>query len=1016
MGFLQMNFKDFFQNKFFAEDKKYVTSGMPKIFEMAQPFGKKNTTASQTGSVVRKPVLIDNEDIDFLYQFPPEFWIPALHARYHDDLYSALHAREQARQPRYEELIEKVKEALTTQNFNILTDLVSPHNLRRIQKHYGSKWAADYQQNIEKAANGAAKEIAHYIVEEEISDAPVGNEPKIYTFATSGRGQKSFKARSYINRLIHKLERTRGQPHAPHTGLDKFGHTHGQYGYDLYGVKAGRPAVKSRDTDIPHSTQGLQMLTGNTASHRLRRFLATNAHGIYGDLPTAGEEVQLPSGETVKITGHLPVKGAKGRNKERVKDHFIYEKYAAPLESKYYTLLTLANGPFKLADGTVVNPQKFGTNSEKRSEAKRLANQDIEHMKKQGSIAGPPIPGHPEHWKGIPFDQEQTIHLPHFKKQVIEIDKHGNEKAETVDMPFVKPASYFRSVGSRPSDYEREVDENGNPGKIKIGPDGKPILRIPPEERTGYLKDYLPIHSDSYEGLKSANRNKGVHAAGALTLNQNSSEQLHLTYGHKDFMNRKYQVFGPEPGDTRPRPTTAMNLRKLDAAGGGLFYDDIIEGIKKCLSGTGCGEATTRERNIGYNNIEEIHQIVVQKMQQNLADPEMLIPEGRIKFAKNITSSIMQQDHEGGKSRRKRILDPSLRSTGEHEATTQDIATQKLRDKGFDNIGNVVNRRLLSGSHKFPYSVPQMRVLLDSLRQDAAESDTKSHAAKERSRKDVGDDVIELLRNSMRDKKIVASQVLEILKKMIEIDGNIKGKAKIEDAALEMLETLTKSSQSSAQLVTNFTQLPLVKKYVDPDESMAPVVGRDTDLDAAIEKLWNDYLNHIETDNNDRLLPNDQMKAALLPQNGQNVSRIAQAIATHFVGKEDIVAQGVQNAIYDALDMQHGQALAVSPKAQDRQKPTPMQSQNPAALAAKKVNTFSALDRAKATPRDWRPLMQIKDYLALAFHSVFLGLATDETLTKLRQKITTNFDQNQDEVKQALSNIDKEMMINARRK
>jgi hypothetical protein len=768
----------------------------------------------------------------------------------------------------------------------------------------------------------------------------------------------------------------------------------------------------------------------------MKDFLATNAHGIYGDLPKPGEEVELPSGEKAKVKGFQPVAASKGGRQgggDQVQDSFIREKYQNPLESKYYTLLGLANAPFRTLSGEEVNPQSFPSNDKKRKEAVRLARQDIEWLKTNGGISGPPIPGHHQHWKGIPFDQRQTVHLPHFEKEIIEVDKRGREVKTKIDMPFVRPAEYFRSIGILPEDYETD-DE----GKIIIDQrTGQPKLAIPDSERRGYQRDYVSVHPDDYEAIKRATRKKGVYASGALSVNQNTSGAQPLEYGHKDYHDKMFQIFGPEPGDDRPRPTTAMKINKLDARGrfdrsgqGGLFYDDIIRGIRRCLKGSNCGEATVWERNIGLNNIEEIHQIIVQRMQQNLNDPEMLEPSKRSTFAKTQTSMIMQQDHEGGRTRRKRILDPALRQTSmdratksaetgeESSSTTQDIVTQKLRDRGFyrDEIGDTVNRKQLSGQHKFPYDVRQMRALLDELRREAGSADAEAQVAKERSRQDVGQEIIKLLSKSIQDKKVVALQIYELVKKMIEVDGYT---SEVEKAANEVMAAITKEAQTAAQLVANFTQHPLTRKYSDSDELTTQAAqqqvkgGKDPDLDVAIDKLW-DYLKNVDTDDNDKIVPSEEMRTALLPQDGEKASRMAKLVASNFPGKEEVIAAGVQDAIYDALDMEKPQqtpaAQPVRPQQQTPKQPIPIRPQVPAAAAARDVGTLSARERAVNTP-DWQVLKNNRDFLALAFHQKFLARSRKESLQNLRAAILRDYGSsaNQDEVRQALLNIDQEI-------
>lgn len=680
--------------------------------------------------------------------------------------------------------------------------------------------------------------------------------------------------------------------------------------------------------------------------------------------------------------------------------------------------------------GKIVNPQKFSIRSEQEAEANRLAIEVAKWLEEHGNIHGPPIPGHFQHWKGIPFRNHQIIHLPHFTKEISEIDEDGREVKTPVEMPFVKPATYFRSIGSIPEDYER--DEND---RIIINPQtGQPKLIVPQENLRGYQKDYVTVDPNEYEDLLQATRKKGVYASGSLHVNQMSSESQPLEFGHKDYNEKMYQIFGPNPGDGRPTPTTAMKASKLDAYGrvdrtglGGLFYDDIIKGIRNCLNGDKCGGSTSWERNIGLNNIEEIHQIVVQKMQQNLNDPNMLVSGKRITFARTETSKIMQQDHEGGGTRRRRILDPTLRQTSMDRETsaesgsgsssaTQDIVTQKLKDKGFykDEIGDIVNRKKLSGHHKFPYDIHQMRALLDELKQEAGMADHQAQVAKERSRQNVGQEIITLLSKSIQDKKIVALQIYELIKKMIEVDGYTTD---VEKSANEVMATITQNAQTSEQLVANFVQHPLTKKYADSDELQPrsqPQVEAGEDLDVAIDKLWDEYLNDLGDDTG-KLRVDDKMRKALLPQNGEKASQVAKIIASHFPGKEEVIAAGVQDAIYDALDMESPSekkppAVSIPPQQNPPKQPIPLRPETPMAAAAKTVGTLSAEERAAKNP-DWKVLHSNKDFLALAFHPTFLTMLKKESLESLKAAILHKHgnEADQNEVRQAILNIDEQI-------
>lgn len=1039
-----------------AKERDISTKYMPiHLVEMAMK-----------GNIAKTPIRIDNDDLEFLYQFPPRYWSRALHARYHDDLYHALKTRQEAREKRRETIREAVRKALLTQDFSILNGILPTDKISEIKDHYGSEWAAPYKRKGEKtfhnAAFGAADDFSYYHIEDEIPNSPVGEEPKLYRFKAPGSNihkEKfdTFKAKPFINRLIHKLERTRDLEHGAHIGdelikqLRQHGHDRGQYGYDLDRVKEGRPRQKKGDTEIPNSTHGMQMPNYETTVDQVKDLLATNAHRIHGPLPGDADyegdatQVTLPNGEVKKVKGWQPVQAGASKDHEQsgkghseAFDSFIRRKYQDPLEQRYFTLLGMANGSFRTLSGAVVDPKRFGTANEKEAEAKRLAIEDVAWLKESGNISGPPIPGHERYPQGIPFkdvtknpDSKQIVHLPHFDHEITRVGDDGRETKETVSMPYVRPARYFRSIGILPEDFETEEDEDGT-RRVVIDANGKPKISEEAKKRAvGYQKDYIPIHPDEFEELRSAARNKGVYSAGSLSVNKNSSALNTLDYGHHEYSTISDQVFGPDD-PTQPRPETAMRMFSIDDQGRtvkkkgstGQFYEDIIAGIRSCLKGAKCGGATAWERNIAINNIADLHQIVVQKMQQNLRDPEMLTKEGRKNFANNQTSNIMQQDHGGG-TRRKRILDPSLRpvsmdtatrsgETGEESSgATQDIVTQRQRNKPALGPNDVVNRKAMSGSHEYPYDIRKMRDILDSLRSEAGEADKNANIARERSRVETGQEILQLLSKSLHDKNTVSQTLHSLFVKMFQ--SLPTPPENIEKAADEAMEALAERAKTTEQLVAAFANHELVRKFTDADElpSQQPQQTDQppADLPHALEKLQDTYLDAIPQEDG-KPNPTTGMKTALT--SGQVAKVIASSATTDPVDREKI-----QKALQDHINKFLGveaQPVAPTPVVQQPQiqpkRPIPLPQKTPVAAAARTIDLLPAEKQASETP-NWRDLMSNKNYLALAFHKGFLQSAENATLQNLRSWLEKNKLQlSESEYRKALLNIEREIQAN----
>lgn len=1066
------NFKEFFDNKFFWEDRKHAQVHMPvRLLEIAE---NKDITKympislvemAMKGEIAKTPIRIDKDDLDFLYQFPPKYWGKALHARYHDDLYQALKTRQEGRGISRNKVKDVVQKALMTQNFSNLTGILPNDKIEELRKNYGPEWASEYKRKGERAfnnaAHGAADDFSYYHSEEETPNSPISEEPKLYRFKAPGSNVhkerfETFKAKPFINRLIHKLEKTRGLKHAGAIGdelvrqLGQHGHETGQYGYDLDQVKEGRPKQKKGDTEIPHSTGGMQMPTYDTTVDRVKDFLATNAHRIYGSLPGDSDyqgdatKVTLPNGEVKEIKGWHPVEAGASRDWEQtgvgtghLYDAFIKSKYQDPLEQRYFTLLGNANGSFTTLSGNTVDPRRFGNRSEQSAEAKRLAIADVQWLKEHGDIKGPPIPGHEKHAQGIPFkdvsknsEAKQIVHLPHFDHEITSVGDDGREVKQTVKMPYVHPAGYFRSIGILPEDFERD-DE----GKIIIDANGKPKLSQETKERAvGYQKDYLPVHPDEYDSIRSAARKKGVYAAGALHVNQNTAGLNTLDYGHHSYSTLAKQVFGPDdPGE--PRPETAMKMFSLDDNGipirkkgaSGQFYEDIIAGIRSCLKSNSCGGATQWERSIATNNIADIHQIVVQKMQQNLRDPDMLTQAGRKNFALNQTSTIMQQDHEGGGTRRKRILDPSLRSvsmdattrssdTGEESSSaTQDIVAQRQRERPGLGPNDVVNRRAMSGSHDFPYDIRNMRNILEKLRNEAGEADKNANIARERSRVEVGQEILGLLSKSFSDKSAVSQTLHALFMKMFQSLSTPP--QDVQKAADEAMKTLSDKAKTTEQLVTAFSNHEMVRKFTDSDELPSQQSQQPdqppADLPHALEKLQDTYLDAIPQEDG-KPNPTAGMRAALM---GGQVARVVANNATNDPVDREKIQKALQDHINKFLGVE-SQPAAVTPVAQpqspvttDPKRPIPLPQNTPLANAAKVID-LPAQKVAQETP-NWRDLYSQKAFLALAFHKAYLRDADDASLQNLKGWIEKKKSQiSENEYRQALLNIEKEIQTN----
>ena len=206
------------------------------------------------GDVVAEPQLFDEEDIDFLKQFPDKYKPEALHQRY-NLLKDMLKEREQNRKEKYN--YESLKSQFRQKGNSELT-----------AKKYAEKTISDQ-----------AKKNADVLV----------NEPSTHKFSfydkinrdgktSKDKNAKVIYARPHINRLIQKLETEPGEEFIPaiKPEMEKLGLKYGKYGHHLEGGYnfSNTPQVHKKAFD---------------------NWLLNNAHGHYGELPNEADwkEVEI---------------------------------------------------------------------------------------------------------------------------------------------------------------------------------------------------------------------------------------------------------------------------------------------------------------------------------------------------------------------------------------------------------------------------------------------------------------------------------------------------------------------------------------------------------------------------------------------------------------------------------------------------------------------------------------------------------------------------------------------------
>ena len=469
---------------------------------------------------------------------------------------------------------------------------------------------------------------------------PEGDEHGKDTSSQRTTKKVTYVAKPFLNRLYHKLERTRGLPHLPDSGLEGVG----KYGYDL-----AEPIRSSNPDETPNATSGMKFPTPEQTQNRIRDFLNLNQHRIFGDLPKNAE--------------WLPTKYT-----DRWSIGYVQDKIRKKIEAR----LRISG--------------KYEDNRELERDARLLAKKQVIDLAKAGKLKGPPIPG--RFPNGIPIELDgqgrlvaPPLYLPHKLMPVKVKQPDGKIKVMKREVPIVNPAHFFRELGSHVEDYETETGQDGEQRR-KYGPDGEPIYRVQRNKLRGHEKQFVHVADDEF--IPTRHRQ-----AGALDFNHNVEGKQHLSRGDIGYDEAFEKVFGSQ------RMVRLNAKNQIVPTSGAGFYEDILRGILSCINTTACGGATTHERDVLRTNIEDVHQMIVQGILADLGNPKLYDKSGRQMYSKNKTTLYVQRN-QGAGTRRLRKLTPTGRSVS-FDATTvgkdggqvgvADGLMSRIKDR--DKLGNV---------------------------------------------------------------------------------------------------------------------------------------------------------------------------------------------------------------------------------------------------------------------------------------------------------------------------------------
>jgi len=761
-----INFRDFFFETISKERTEiFKPHYFRKLFEMA-------LGSVGEPDVVRKPVNIDEDDIQFLQQFPHEFWARALEMRYHR-LFDRLDQYQKTKEAAgHDILANAIYEAIRNQDENSWSNLLRiGHEVHDQNEHIQIK-----KEQIEKLKEKYPADLTETWTDEKCHDRadmeadehlktifPHLPESEVESFefidnrfdfekgrlGGSNRNKKKvhIEARPYLNRLYHKLERTEGLDHLEGSGLEQ---TKAKYGFML------RKAVRSHNTEEhPHSTAGMKFPTFEQVRNRMQEFLVQNFHRVFGEVDDP-DVIWKPSiyedTETVKFYKVT-----------------LQKEFEKQLESEFKRKEELANQGDQQAI-EYIHDRENSTQGERRKKAARMANAELVRMAEAGQLKGPPIgatrPGGPPLApEGLSVKVENgklanpKLYLPYKQKNVKFRKPDGTVEEKLEWIPIVKPGKFYRKIEA---------------GEV-----------VPDERKMGYRKNYVHVSDDANPYAS------GVQRDAAIDFNHNTESLRYL--GDLEKREAERVIFSPQ------QQVLFHNGSLVQQSDSG-FYKDIMEGIIQCA--TSCSGITVHETMIMLLDIYDIHACILQSMLRDLAGHEdrFNTPEKRRRYAYDKASLYSQKDlGEGGGTRRLRAF------------------VQKVRDQRMQFGTPYGARNLDTRGHRNAYKLHNFRAIMQEilqLRSAAAQVDAQSRRMIELSKDNIGSKINDNLRQIMAKRGDILMQAIEILSLAHQFKHQSDEK-KAKEWATDQVRSWVELGVDTTELINNMMNLDIVKDITD---------------------------------------------------------------------------------------------------------------------------------------------------------------------------------------------------------
>jgi hypothetical protein len=834
MASLIKSFRDFIL-KDFSENSKYefLRPNYFKIFHEMARFGDIRN---------EYPIKIDKEDINFLKQFPHDYWKNAIKARY-DMLFKAVERLHNHRQEDHKEgeIIDEIYQGIKEKNF----DSIKKYFLDKEEfNHLTSTKGLSDNQIMEKA-----KQIAHYYVKQKtphLLEDP--NEEVEFSLNSSDKkvGVKKvtkFRAKPYLNRLYHKLETTHGEDFHPESGLPS---GKGLYGFDMTNpISDEYEDNDEEDKDPTRTTQGMNFPKNQVIQSALRDFLNANSHRMFGDLPKDVVWQEVNGFEDTFTVS-------------RAKEIILNQE-----------LLKLEHDP------------EYAKNITKRKKkAEEITDIKLKQMIKSGELKGPPIPGVNEDGFSPTIEggkiKNPPLYLP-FEKRIL----HENGNLVEKMVPIVNPAHYLRELGKEKNDFITDPQT------------GQRIINVPKEKLRGHNKQFVKVNDEEFQGTRH-------ESPGSMSINKSSERSTKVTPADPQYNELYEKIINSqrrggidsknnfEPGKGDYLEDIIMGIRQCLKHGCGGATNHEIEilrseiedfhqlvfmkmiadlGNKKLLDAAG-------RRDFARNKIGVV-------LQKDLS--------GGGTRRTRILGQIQKTQYFSGGGEEKNITAEIESRTKEGPASLYGSSSEEKRKKG--------QKILDTSGRNFPYDLQNLRSSLSSIRKDAKMTDEINTAAKQTVAQSTdaekNADIYEL---GLHDKIIFQVKLKNTLAELIQQKTGTSQEQADNTAQKTIISWIKEGNKTSESLLQAFEKHPLV---VQAKESEGIITMQKNPKEQEALDSLERFLDLVEKQN----MEESQIEKIAKPKTGEKYSKAALGIAAQINASND---ESILSLLQKEIDKKFG--------------------------------------------------------------------------------------------------------------